>query len=455
MNIKLPFAILVLGLLQLVTTLYGNSPVTATDSSSSITLEKAQKAFQEGHYDKVLNLLNPLGETVTSDSQSQRLKILSLAHLGKAPDSIKEYQKLVKQTGREDEELLRTLAISSILPLRSDMREQMRGAAFTALKEVNTEDVVPFLEEGLADGSGMVRALVAEALGNLPAGRASKKFRKGLGDQAGWVRAAVITGLGRTGEKEVIPLIEPFLEDEQPMVQVTASGALYRLGRKDQWARIVKASVSQDGYERGAAMRILGKSADLRAIPILVNGMNDYQPTIRVASASGLGKLGLSQAVPYLVEALKTGIPALRTAAAVSLGMLGDNNTIPLLKQSLHDQDPGVRAAAVDALLRMGTPFSEVKATILDLIAHKNPALRSGAAKALSYGQLRDVKGPLTLLLNDPVPRPRITAVRSLGRVGGREVLLQLKAALRDQDQAVQATAAGAIARILSSPAKT
>ena len=403
----------------------------------------------------MLQLLDSQSQTKTVTPQVQRLKMLSLANLGKTPEGIREYEKLVKASGREDEALLRKFAITSILPLRSDMRDQMRGAAYTALKEVNSEEIVPYLEEGLTDGSGMVRALVAEALGNLPAGRSSKKFRQALQDQAGWVRASVIKGLGRTGDKEVIPLIQPFLEDEQPMVQVTAAGALYRLGRRENWTRIERAALSQDGYERGAAMRILGKSADPRAIPILVNGMQDHQPTIRVASASGLGQLGLSEAVPYLVEALTKGIPALRTAAAVSLGKLGAKEAIPLLKKSLHDRDPGVQAAVVDALLRLGIPYHVVDLTVMNLIGHKNPGLRSGAAKALANGQIRDVMGPIILLLKDPVPRPRITAVRTLGRVGGREVLPQLKIALGDSDQAVQVTAAGAIARILSAPAKT
>ena len=201
-------------------------------------------------------------------------------------------------------------------------------------------------------------------------------------------------------------------------------------------------------------MRILGKSADPRAIPILVNGMQDHQPTIRVASASGLGQLGLSEAVPYLVEALTKGIPALRTAAAVSLGRLGAKDTIPLLKKSLHDPDPGVQAAAVDALLRLEIPYHIVDQTVMNLISHKNPGLRSGVAKALANGKIRDVMRPLSLLFKDPVPRPRITAVRTIGRIGDRGVLPQLKRALSDSDQAVQVTAAGAIARILSMPAK-
>jgi HEAT repeat protein len=59
------------------------------------------------------------------------------------------------------------------------------------------------------------------------------------------------------------------------------------------------------------------------------------------------------------------------------------------------------------------------------------------------------------LLLNDPVPKPRISAARSLGRVAGREVIPHLKNLMKDQNQSLRATAAGAIARILSTPPQT
>ena len=232
--------------------------VNAADSSPTQVLQEAQKAYEKRDYKNVLQLLDSLGETKTDFPQVQRLKMLSLAHLGKTPEGIKEYEKLSKESGREDEELLRKFAMTSILPLRSDMRDQMRGAAYTALKEVKSDEVVPYLEEGLADGSGMVRALVAEALGNLPAGRSSKKFRQALQDQAGWVRAAVLKGLGRTGDQEVIPLIEPLLKDEQPMVQVTAAGALFRLGQRENWARIEQAAVSKTDMSGGRLCEFWG-----------------------------------------------------------------------------------------------------------------------------------------------------------------------------------------------------
>ena len=104
------------------------------------------------------------------------------------------------------------------------------------------------------------------------------------------------------------------------------------------------------------------------------------------------------------------------------------------------------------ALLQMNSPYNIVANTVRALMQTDTPGIRSAVAKALANGRRRDVVGPLSILLTDPVPRPRITAARSLGRVGGRELLPLLKEALQDQDDAVRVTAAAAIVKILDSP---
>ena len=47
-------------------------------------------------------------------------------------------------------------------------------------------ETIPALEDGLSDNSGLVRALAAEALGKLDAGRKSPRLRNALEDQADW-----------------------------------------------------------------------------------------------------------------------------------------------------------------------------------------------------------------------------------------------------------------------------
>ena len=87
--------------------------------------------------------------------------------MGKPKDALAEYDQLTQGLTQDDPVLLRELGIGFATVLVKDMREQMRGAAYTALKDVDSPETIPFLEDGLSDGSGLVRALAAEALGKL------------------------------------------------------------------------------------------------------------------------------------------------------------------------------------------------------------------------------------------------------------------------------------------------
>jgi len=422
--------------------------VRAEEGSDAAVL-KAQKAYDKGKFQQVVDLVKPLLKEGSTPSQASRLHILALAGLGKTGEALDAYEKVIKIAKREDESLLRQTAIASILPLRSDMREQMRGAAYTALKEIDSDNVVEYLEEGLTDGSGMVRALVAEGLGKRKVGQRSKRFREALKDGAGLVRATVLIGLGQSGDRSLVPMIEPLLKDEQHLVQIAAARALYALGHKEYWARLEQGAKSQEGYERGAAIRAFGELDDRRAIPILEKTISDDQPSIRAAAIASLGKLKAPESLPTLNAVLFNKNPALRSEAAVSMGYFEQHQVVTPLTRALADSNPGVQAAVVASLLRVGAPYSVAKDTVQQLLNDQNPAIRSLAVKALGNGKGRDVIATLILALNDPLPRPRIVAARALGRMGDRTMLPVLKRTFRDTDEAVRVTAAAAIVTIL------
>ena len=104
----------------------------------------------------------------------------------------------------------------------------MRGAAYTALKEVDSDEVVPLFEDGLSDGSGPVRVLAVEGLGRSEAGRKSVKLRSALEDQAGLVKARVVKVLGKSGDPTVLPLVEAASKDELNTVRIAAYASLIR-----------------------------------------------------------------------------------------------------------------------------------------------------------------------------------------------------------------------------------
>jgi HEAT repeat protein len=91
-----------------------------------------------------------------------------------------------------------------------------------------------------------------------------------------------------------------------------------------------------------------------------------------------------------------------------------------------------------------------VSETIHALAQEIDPGVRSAVARALSKAHEPQAIDALESFLEDPLPRPRIAAVRSLGQTGGVSEIPVLKRALRDQDEAVRATAGGALGRILS-----
>jgi len=416
------------------------------------SVKEAQAAFDKKQYQEALDLLEQVMKEHGSQPEMRRLKVRSLIFLGKPKDALVEYERHEQELKQEDRPLLKDVSFGFIYALVKDMREQMRGAAYTALKDVDSPETIPALEDGLSDGSGLVRALAAEALGKLDAGRRSPRLRNALEDQASLVKATVIKVLGKSNDRSIIPLLEKALKDDQPAVRLAAAGALYHAGQADMWDRIQQATAAPNPEERATALRMVGDLKDARGLSILLEAMTSPQPSVRGAAASALGDLGKVQGIPALEKALDDKVPAVKTSAAISLGELGVRESLTALRKSLGDQNPVVKAAVVSALLRVEEPFESVGGALYALAQNNDPGTRSAAGKAA--GRAHGPNTPAAVeflagLLKDPIPRPRIAAARALGQIGGLEVLPILKAALHDEDDAVRATVGAAIVRIM------
>jgi HEAT repeat protein len=415
-------------------------------------LKEAQAAFNKQQYDQALQLLESLEKGGKATSDVRRLKIKALAKSGKPLDALAEYDALVPSGKSEDRPLLREVSFGFIIPLLKDMRDQMRGAGYTALKEIDSEETVHYFEDGLSDGSGMIRALVVEGLGQLKAGQRSPRLKQALEDPAGQVRANALKGLARTGDPAIVSVAEKYLGDGQPSVRVAAAGALALLNQPQGWTRLRESGQSNNPEESGAALRTLGLLKDAKSFTALETALGHSQPSVRAAAAAGLGNLGEKKSGPALVKALHDPIPVVRGAAVISLGKLQYRDALPALKQSLSDQNPGVRADAVEVLLEFGVPYDEVAGVVRELKNDNSPRVRDRVAKSLVKAQgksVQDAIGTLQLLLQDPLPLPRMMAARALGHIKSEQTGSLLKQALHDQDEAVRATAAGALIRWL------
>ena len=426
---------------------------TAASEAGSSSLQQAQTAFDKKQYAQALELLDQLTKQSTPTAEARRLRVKTLLKLGRPTDALGEYEQVEQADKREDIPLLREVAMGFITVLLKDMRDQMRGAAYTALKEFDSEEAVPYFEDGLSDGSGAVRVLAVEGLGRLEGGRRSPKLKKALEDQAALVKAAAIKALGRAGDRSVIPVFEEALKDEQASVRVAAYGALLRLGKKDAWELLRQAAAAPNPDERAAALRVMGDLKDARGIPILTESLRHPQPSVRGAAARAIGHLGKPEMMEVVQPVLHDPVAAVRESAAVSLGEMGNKESVSALKQMLADSQYSVQAAAVSALLQLDQPYDLVAETVQKLFQQSDAGARTAAAHALGKAgkvHARQAVEMVRSLAVDPLPGPRIVAIRSLGHIGGKEEIPLLREALRDSNEAVRATAGGALGRLLA-----
>jgi len=424
----------------------------AIGATSSSVPPDLRALYDQQQYQQVVEGILKLSPDFQSLPEVRRMKVRALVQLGNPQTALAEYDQLQADLREEDLPLLREVALGFILALVKDMREQMRGAAYTALKEMDPDEAVPYFEDGLSDGSGPVRVLAVEGLGRSARGRKSKKLRAALEDQAGMVKARAVKALGKSGDRSVLPLIEQATKDELAPVRIAAFAALIRLGRKDAWDELHKAADAANPEDRAEALRTMADLDDQRAVPLMKALLSYTQPSVRAAAARGLGHLHRREAQEDIEKLLDDPVAPVRESAAAALADLGSQTAVPALTRKLGDAIFSVRAAVAAALLQLSRPFETVAPTLLALAQHNDPASRASAAFAMGKAAKGNRQGAISLLsalAEDPLPSPKIVALRSLGHIGDRSLVPDFKAALHDQNEAVRATASGALLHVL------
>jgi len=417
-------------------------------------IQEIQGLYDQKEYQKVLEELTKLDSHIVGAPDIRRLKIRTLLRLGKPKDALSDYDNLVQLLKADDQSILQEVALAFVVVLAQDMREQMRGVAYTALKEWQSPDAIPFLQDGLNDGSGLVRALAAEGLAKLDGGRRSARFRQALDDQAALVKEAVLKGLGKSGDASVIGLVEPLLQDPEVRVRVAAAEAMCRLGRKQGCALLERSGKAPNPDERGAAIRALVDLRGASVLPLLIDASQHKQPSVRGVAAMGFGNVSAPQALTVLSRLLRDPLPPVRVAAAVSLGHLqGADARSPLRKAIAEDPDASVKAFVIGALLEQGERYDELSDPVSALASAKELAVRTALARALGRASKENrvaAHSALRALFADTMPRVRIATLKSMAKLDGGEAVPILKQGLYDEDDAVRATAGGELLHVMS-----
>ena len=116
---------------------------------------------------------------------------------------------------------------------------------------------------------------------------------------------------------------------------------------------VYQISRNEDPRVRQFLALTMGHLGDARALPALLDGLNDRQPETQIYTLWALGSIGDKSAVPAVVKELANPDAAVRKTAAYVLGAIKDPAAIHDLQVALNDSNQDVRWNAAMALAQL------------------------------------------------------------------------------------------------------
>lgn len=327
-------------------------------------------------------------------------------------------------------------ALPALLEGLVDARLLVRKEAVSLLFQAGTPPppldapLVEPLRKALQDEDPFVRANAAAALGQLvPAAQAARPdLATALGDAAEDVRTWAAMALASLGAEPYQDALAGRLKDPGAKVRAAAAMALGTLGAQGlRWADAL-AALQADGDKdvRAAALGALGGLGEVRALPLLLAGLDDPDPAVRVAAASAIMGFGPAarSTVPALLARPKDADSGVRATLLSTLAALGDPAAVPALRAGLHDAEGSVRSLAAYALGQIGPEGLDALPDLLQALIDMEPAVRAGAASAIgAHGpRARQALPALMRALGDPDPLALGNICFALGAVASGDL---------------------------------
>jgi HEAT repeat protein len=223
----------------------------------------------------------------------------------------------------------------------------------------------------LNDSDWRVRRNAAQALGTLRDKRAVEPLIQALKDRTMTVRQRAIVALGRIKEPQSLPaLLHIFLEHRHESYD--ANKAILKFGKK-AIPELAKAFEKNNDQE---LMLLLIKMKYEGAFELILKLLQSPQPPTRITAIQELGKLGDKKAIPHLIDQLNNDDPMLQSEAVRALGKLGAVETAPVLLSLLTDDELyGPRSNIYHAVTEAFQSFGGITVEIKNAFPGNYPAI--------------------------------------------------------------------------------
>lgn len=277
-----------------------------------------------------------------------------------------------------------------------------------------------------------------------PREKALAILNEGLKDKSEVIRINAAKALIETGNRDGYEILYRMFQDEDSDAIVASLGALYILKEQTYSPVIAKLSSHSEPLVRTEAFHLIALSSDTNYKTILANGTNDRIARVRRYAYQGLVHFRDTR---LLMNGLKDNDPLVRISAAKSLGMLGNEQAKDFIKKEMDPKNPNpeIWAYAVIGLSELGD--TSAIPYIKDLLTDTPWDLRVAAAEALLI--LKDNSGVDILKsgIQSPDPFIRVKAVEVMGRFPLPDFYELLRQATKDEYINVSISAINALAK--------
>ena len=279
-----------------------------------------------------------------------------------------------------------TVPKDSYLMRPSSETVKQRQAVFALSQSKDPQAAAPQLMAALTAKDPMTRTLAVRGLGRLKAADAEPKLEAILAnDPYPEVREAAATSLREIESPNAVDALGKALSDEATTVRLTALSGLAHY--RDAKVRTLVEAVTKDKSVevRRTAVYVLGQLDDPKAGPVIQDLLKDPDSGVRAGAAQALGELHTAPSKTALLPLLKDPDKGVRAVAARSLLMLGDNSGFETAKTLANDADHNVQVIAIDAL--GWSKNTEAETELQALLSQAAPENRRMIQEALTRTQ--------------------------------------------------------------------
>ncbi|HTX12626.1 MAG TPA: HEAT repeat domain-containing protein [Solirubrobacteraceae bacterium] len=281
-------------------------------------------------------------------------------------------------------------------------------ADFTkALQRIGDSRILQIATMALEDQRSTRRLAAVRALGALADAHAVEPLRAALDDQVGGVRAAALDALAQVGPGAGAGIgadCARLVSDPVPHVRIAAVRAVARLVARPG-RMLTPAALDQDRSVRLAVARHAGSLPEPSARALLA----DPDLRVREAAARAAGAREVGVVAVLLAQDSARDV---RRAAAHALGAMQDERVADLLVPGLEDRDPLVRVAVLHALEQLLTKAGVVRRLCGELEGNRAERRRA-SLYALSRLEAPEAEPAVARAAADPDPEVRLALIHS------------------------------------------